>query len=254
MRLVFEFVNIANGLTTDKKLAETEADKEGSKTLAFLKKVAVFWRPESPGRILRRSGLHPAVYFYGATGRYQPPAFLAACGGFIQELEEHRQFNKFTAARARFENFLLTYRYFTNQVIGRYGSGTKSMDPLVTLDHVILDGVTAGKTDKEIVADLQSQRKLNALKEMTEEDREYRKNFFSPYTKLMAFLRDALQNALRCKNCGARIHKQSISIDHIERKEDGGRGDVGNAQLTHPYCNSGYKESEHAKAKASSDS
>ena len=192
------------------------------------------------------------MYFYGATGRYQPPAFLAAVR-FIQELEERRQFNKFTAARARFENFLLTYRYFTNQVIGRYGSGTKSMDPLVTLYHVILDGVTAGKTDKEIVADLQSQRKLNALKEMTEEDREYRKNF-SRDTKSMAFLRDALQNALRCKICGARIHKQSISIDHIERKEDGGRGDVGNAQLTHPYCNSGYKESEHAKAKASSDS
>jgi hypothetical protein len=30
--------------------------------------------------------------------------------------------------------------------------------------------------------------------------------------------------------------------DHVIRKEDGGRGDSENAQPTHPFCNTGYKE------------
>ncbi len=35
--------------------------------------------------------------------------------------------------------------------------------------------------------------------------------------------------------------KSSISIDHINRKADGGSGSSDNAQLTHPYCNSTIK-------------
>ncbi|WP_372726522.1 HNH endonuclease [Nostoc sp. C057] len=31
------------------------------------------------------------------------------------------------------------------------------------------------------------------------------------------------------------------SIDHIKRKADGGLGTLENAQLTHPYCNTTYK-------------
>jgi len=38
-----------------------------------------------------------------------------------------------------------------------------------------------------------------------------------------------------------------MTIDHIKRKEDGGRASMENAQLTHPYCNSGYKEAQHAQ-------
>ena len=57
-------------------------------------------------------GLHPAIYFYGATGRYQPAAFLAAVR-FIQNLEQRRAFIRFTDIRAKFEDFLLKYRYFT---------------------------------------------------------------------------------------------------------------------------------------------
>ena len=52
---------------------------------------------------------------------------------------------------------------------------------------------------------------------------------------------DALKNALRCKICNARIHTNSITIDHITRKEDGGIGNFENAQLAHPYCNTTYK-------------
>jgi hypothetical protein len=37
-------------------------------------------------------------------------------------------------------------------------------------------------------------------------------------------------------------------MDHTVRKQDGGTDSPDNMQLTHPYCNSGYKESMTIKA------
>ncbi|MBH8564682.1 HNH endonuclease [Nostoc sp. CENA67] len=43
------------------------------------------------------------------------------------------------------------------------------------------------------------------------------------------------------KICGASLHINSISVDHIKRKVDGGLGTLDNAQLTHPFCNTTVK-------------
>lgn len=43
---------------------------------------------------------------------------------------------------------------------------------------------------------------------------------------------------------------KGINIDHKTRRQDGGLAAVENAQPTHPYCNSGYKESENARRQA----
>ncbi|WP_430734266.1 HNH endonuclease [Fodinisporobacter ferrooxydans] len=41
--------------------------------------------------------------------------------------------------------------------------------------------------------------------------------------------------------CGGYLHKNSISIDHVVRRQDGGTNAADNAQLAHPYCNSSIK-------------
>jgi hypothetical protein len=43
------------------------------------------------------------------------------------------------------------------------------------------------------------------------------------------------------------VGSKSISFDHKDRKQDGGLGTPDNAQLTHHYCNGGYKEKLNAK-------
>ncbi len=53
--------------------------------------------------------------------------------------------------------------------------------------------------------------------------------------------KDTLPDAPRCKICNGFIHKNSISIDHKQRRQDGGLANIDNGQLTHPYCNTGYK-------------
>ena len=61
-------------------------------------------------------------------------------------------------------------------------------------------------------------------------------------------IRKAIDSPVRCNICGARLHLKSISIDHDVRKEDGGAGNLENAQPTHPFCNTGYKERKTALA------
>jgi hypothetical protein len=64
---------------------------------------------------------------------------------------------------------------------------------------------------------------------------------FNTDKKSEIYIKEALKNAPQCKICKGAIHRNSISIDHIQRKEDGGLASVDNGQITHPYCNTGYK-------------
>ncbi len=64
---------------------------------------------------------------------------------------------------------------------------------------------------------------------------------FKTNIKSEIYIRDALSNAPRCKICNGFLHRNSIHIDHKQRKRDGGLASIDNGQITHPYCNSGYK-------------
>ncbi len=261
--MIFDLVNVVNKISpemwqdqptkskkTTKKASLLVDDADGSATLEFLKAVK---KSASliAGTESRSLGLHPVVYFYGATGRFQPTAFLATVL-FVRELEQQNRFFEFTTARKQFEDFLLKYRHFSNQVGRNYGSGLRGLSPMLAMYHLMLSEIKAGTEDVGIVRKLQEQPQLRFLGEITDEDRKYGRNF-STESKTAVFLREAMQSELRCAICGARLHFKSISMDHTVRKQDGGTGSPDNAQLTHPYCNSGYKESMTAKTVALKD-
>lgn len=239
VRLVFDFVNLANNLRSDAAYKALPPDADGQATLTFIKRVKRIASRIS-GDHSGSLGLHPAVYFYGSTGRFQPTSFLATVG-LIQEFEEKNLYPYFTENRAAFEEFLLRYRYFTNQVVSVTGSGFKGYLRIIKLFKFILGGIAAKMGDEELVGTLQLTEGFGFLKVLPEEDRSARSTFTTE-VKSAAFLREAIEGAVRCKICHARIHRKSISIDHIVPKRDGGMGEIDNAQLTHPYCNSGYKE------------
>jgi hypothetical protein len=112
----------------------------------------------------------------------------------------------------------------------------------------IFNGMLNRQADDEIVKELRSETDLSAIREITDDDRKHRKNF-SVETKNAIYLREALMTQPKCAICGARMHSKSITIDHVERRQDGGDGSAANGRLTHPYCNSGYKESVYARGK-----
>lgn len=93
---------------------------------------------------------------------------------------------------------------------------------------------------------MKSHKELKFLREDTLDNTEYGKDF-SDDTKSAIFIRDQIDKSPICGLCHARIYFKSINIDHIQRKQDGGVGVLDNGQMTHPFCNTGYKEYLHSK-------
>jgi hypothetical protein len=159
----------------------------------------------------------------------------------VKDFESKNYFNKFTKNREKFEDIILKYRDFVQQINYKYGSGIKGYGPLHELYQFILDNLENGKNEQEIIALIKKEEKYSFIKTDKIFAFETKHKDFSRENKSEAFLREALKNPLRCNICNGLIHVNSITIDHIMRKEDGGFGVVDNAQLAHPYCNTTFK-------------
>ena len=61
-------------------------------------------------------------------------------------------------------------------------------------------------------------------------------------TRSAARIKASLASAQPCAICKARLVISHASDDHIQRRADGGHPGQDNAQLTHHYCNHGFKE------------
>ena len=247
--LVLEFVELANNVRETQQSDDPDGsaskdgnDADGSKTTLFLRETRkLAWRISSthPSSL----GLHPVVYFYSATGRYQPTSFLGVVS-MMKEFERTNYYSTFTRLRKRFEQFLLRHKFLANQVTVKFGSGTKGFPRLKDLYMAILSRMETEVSDDKVVTALSQDNRFKFLKFEDEEENTLRKDF-STETKSATFLRDALASAVPCAICGGLMHMNSISIDHTIdhtiRKQDGGTGNVQNAQIAHPYCNSTYK-------------
>jgi hypothetical protein len=234
--LVFEFVNLVNSAKNDDKMVE---DNSGDETLAYLNRCRALANRMS-GTHPSSLGLHPAVYFYSSTGRYQPTAFLGTVA-FLQDLELHKRFKEFTLVRRDFEDFLLAHRILVNQVTVKYGSGPKGFVRLKQLLVFLLDNLVAKKTQPEIIQAMEGHKEFSFLQPKEVGAGGDSSKDFGTDAKSAVFLRDALKDPLRCGICGGLIHRNAISIDHVVRKADGGLGDPDNGQLAHPYCNTTVK-------------
>ena len=263
VKMVFELVNFTNGMQPEmwrdetgtrrrkksgEELAPLSDDPDGTATIQFMrvvKRASERIAGNTPGSL----GLHPAVYFYSFTGRFQPAAFLAAVA-FVQDLAEKHRLLKFSEKRQEFEEFLVKHKYFLNQIVRRYGSLQRSVPPIQKLYTVLFEGLRDGRSDDEIVSQLQAAPNRLPVKLVGTDDHEHGRDF-SAKTANAVYLESVLQNAPKCGICGARLHMNSATVDHKIRKEDGGTGAPANGQLTHPYCNSGYKEHLHFVQKKS---
>ena len=187
--------------------------------------------------------LHPAVYYYSATGARQPAAIYAAIR-LVLDLSERRQLVKFTEHRARFEDFLAGHKHYINQIIKKKGAGERSLPTITELYNTVLAAIYDSCDGVEIDARVRSNP---SLKFLTDPEREegVPGSSFSRTAKETAAMQHRLDTAPRCQICSARLQMTSASVDHEERKQDGGAGSADNAAFTHPFCNTGYKEHKH---------
>jgi hypothetical protein len=257
--MIFDFVNLVNGviplqapvqekrtrkpkLTEEQKEAEAAArsDQDGTKTLRYMRETLHLAQRIS-GTDQSSLGLHPAIYFYSVSGRHQPTAFLAIVG-FMKEIEAKNALIAFTKSREQIEDFLLKYKDFINQIVGKQGGGLKPFYKLKDFYHLVFKAFRDGQDEQAVLKTLQDHPRFTFLKIRPTQDPEAVSPVFKGTTKSAVYLKTALNSPReRCMICGARTHVNSISIDHIIRKEDGGIGVIDNGQLTHPFCNSTVK-------------
>lgn len=253
MKLILDFVEFVNpapaagsGPVVKRRRVKTDIlaptmpeDSDGSKTIQFLENVL-----NASSRIAglkpQSLGLHPAVYFYSATGNYQPTAFLAAVR-LVMDLEKSNELNIFTRHRYDFEELLVRHKYLINQIVRKLGAGQRSLTSVSRLFKHIFDGTRQGMSEVEIIPKLVEVEAMGFLKPIIDFDKGTNPDF-TTQRKSAIFLAQALKNAMRCGICNARLHKNSMSLDHVIDKKHGGLGSQDNATLAHPYCNSTYKE------------
>ncbi|MCU0550846.1 MAG: DUF262 domain-containing protein [Leptolyngbya sp. Prado105] len=236
--LILDFVNIVGNLDLDNQ--EIGDDATGAITINILKnvrKVAVRLNSNHASSL----GLHPVVYFYSQEGRHKTASFFAVVD-LVMELDKRRKINDFIKVREQFEDFILDYDYLIQQINRKYRSAQKSYRYISEFFQEIIVCLNQGKSVEKSVNEVTSKanfryltlQKVIDLADSTAKD-------FTTGKKSAVYIKEALQNAPRCKICNGLIHRNSISIDHIHRKQDGGLATVDNGQITHPYCNTGYK-------------
>lgn len=243
---VFEFVNEANGVTflanTRRKAPKDRlpGDLDGSLTVAYLQAVEKRLN-RLTGDLPMSLGVHPVVYFYTRSGTFQPVALMAT-SRFLENLAAKDKLRHFTRVRAKFEDFLIDHKEVSSLLIHKYGAGPRSLPGFTAYYERVLAEFLANKNPEAVQASLAADSDfafLTAPRPSGIRDApSTAKRTFSSSTKTAAYFAAALPGCVRCQICGARVHKNSMNIDHIQPARDGGSADMSNAQVTHPYCNS----------------
>ena len=230
LRLALELVRLVGGIPANAR--NMAADHSGEETHQLLRKVWGVVKYIS-GNESSSLSLHPAVYFWGSTGNHRPSMFLAIVS-FMKKQIERKTLPDFTRHRARLEELLIGHNALGQKILTRYGGWTKSIDPIQRLLEQIMSGLRAGKSEVEILESLSGLVDLRSGVSVSTGDWKE--------TRSAVRIRTSLESAPRCAICRARLVVVHASNDHITRRIDGGHSGVDNVQLTHHYCNHGYKE------------
>ena len=240
---VFDLVNLANRVQTKDSSHKITAgdtdlavDETGDTTVAYLTQVRrVLWRicPNHPSSL----GLHPALYFYARSGAFQPAALLSYVVLFNDW--DTKDFLRFTHVRAQFEEFVIANRGIT-EAVRRLGSGARSRPRIAALYRRIIGELSEGRSVVEVSQVLAKDPIFEffvaavPVGDLLDSD----EASFSRDIKGAAYLRDALPSAPKCPTCGGMMHRNAMQVGHQQARRDGGSGDLSNAFMQHPFCNS----------------
>jgi hypothetical protein len=236
LSLLIEFLTISANRTPDTLQIDGYPDDEtGSGTItAFKNSLQILNRitGNTPGSL----GLHPAVYFYNERGKYARFLFLGLTTLISDKIRnnDNQFFKDFTLAREKIEKFLIQNKSLITLLLTNMSKGQRT-SKMKDLFIFFVAEVRAGKelTAEAAVAQLGLRGRI--LDVTTPQTSPH----ISEDTKSMAYVKQALANALPCPLCkGLLDPNKSVSYDHIKPVRDGGTGSIENTQLVHPYCNS----------------
>ena len=174
-------------------------------------------------------------------GKYNRFMFLGIALAIQESLRNnnHSFFAKFTKARKRIEEFLISNKSLLGVMIQNLSKGQRIPKVKALFDYLIrklqndvplqVEDVIAGIGLRGRIVDVD----IDSLS---------RGRLISDETKSVVYVKRAIGRALRCPICGGLLDSsKSVSYDHVVRVRDGGTGSPDNVQMAHPYCNTGFK-------------
>jgi hypothetical protein len=236
--LILDYVNIVNQISNDFE-TKLSNDTNGDETLRYLQKARkVAWRINSvhPSSL----GLHPIVYFYSSDGRHKTASFYAIIAWIVELEDKSNNYKEFIKVRHLFEQLLLKYDYLIQDINRKYRQAINSYTYIKDFYIECINQLISGKNVDESVLEIIKNKKFNYLKIDISETC-ITQSEFTTEKKSAIFIKEALSKSLTCKICNGLIHQNSMTFDHIIRREDGGMGSIENGQITHPFCNSTIK-------------
>jgi len=222
-----------------KKLEDTADDSDGTETLSALNKTIALVKRVT-GNDGGSLGLHPAVYFYGPTGRHSGPMFMGTMlliGRKLANNDKHF-FEKFTKIRNELESILINQKDLISTILQKNVSSKRVERYADFIDELIKRlANNSSPNEQELVAMAGLEGKLVIGGELSSG------KDFNDEAKSEAFITTALKAALKCPICNGYLDmEKSVSYDHVVRAREGGKGTASNCNLTHPYCNQSVKK------------
>jgi hypothetical protein len=241
LEVLIQFMLIAsrNNLGHPATVEEQQEDSDGSATVEGLSRALRLarWITGNDGGSL---GLHPAVYFYGPTGRHSGPMFMGTVALIGERIASNDGgfFARFTEVRAPLEHVLVQHKDLIATILQKHFSHKRAGWYKTFLAEAIRQ-ISAGEEPDEAwilqKSDLRGKLLTGAASVAATR--------FSEETKSAAFIALALDSALKCPICNGYLDPaKSVSYDHITRRRDGGTGELDNVQLVHPYCNQSMRQ------------
>jgi len=236
IQILIEFLTIANKKQQSKlmKLDEYPDDLDGEGTLNVLRKATAL-ASRITGNDGGSLGLHPAIYFYGPTGRHSSSMFLGAILLFNEKLSNNNKtfFEKFTSVRSSVEKILIDNKDLVATILQKHISHTRAEIFKELLEKITEEFLTGNiVSQNDLINYSRLAGKLITGSYQSESSK------ISDDQKSKLFINIALNSAIKCSVCGGYLDvDKSVSYDHIKRVREGGAGAAENCQLTHPYCN-----------------
>lgn len=241
IQILIDFILIANASQNNRNmnLDNFPDDLSGDATVDVLKKTITL-ASRITGNDRGSLGLHPAIYFYGPTGRHSSAMFLGTVTLFNEKLTQNNKyfFAKFTTVRSKLEEILITNKELIATILQKHISHNRAKIFKELLDKVVTKLSTEQEiTQNDLIIFAQLDGKLISGDTQSENPR------ITDDQKSKLFINVALSNAITCSICNGYLDvDKSVSYDHIKRVREGGRGGAENIQLTHPYCNQSIKQ------------
>lgn len=241
MQVLIDFLLIADMTQHDLKkcVIDMEDDKDGDDTIRVLKK-GIKLANRITGNDGGSLGLHPAVYFYGPTGRHSSPMFMGTVMFIGSKLinNDYNFFKKFNNVRESLENVLIENKELIATILQKSMSEKRTETYAKILNEITNKLSNSEYPDEQFIIESSGIHGKLIIGSYIKQSQK-----FNDDEKSKTFIHTALSSAIKCPICKGYLDPdKSVSYDHIERVREGGNGSSNNCQLTHPYCNQSIKQ------------